>query len=43
MRKAQALTIKRGAAHGHENFVWLWSMAMWVLALVYLLATFSIR
>lgn len=43
MKQAQARTIRQGAAHSHENFVWIWSTAMWVLALLYLLATFSIR
>lgn len=43
MRKAKALTVKRGAAHSHENFVWLWSTAMWVLALVYILGTINIH
>jgi hypothetical protein len=42
MRKSVSRVATARAAHSHENFVALWSTALWVLALVYLLTTFRV-
>ncbi|HZD90230.1 MAG TPA: hypothetical protein VE224_09035 [Pseudolabrys sp.] len=41
MREPIAKTIARRAAEGEFDMVALWSAALWVAALLYLLATFD--
>jgi len=43
MKKVTARAVARQSGLSQEAFVGLWSTAMWVLAAVYLLATFSVR
>jgi hypothetical protein len=43
MKKVIPRAVARRAEISQEAFVGLWSTAMWVLAAIYLLATFSVR
>jgi hypothetical protein len=42
MTQARPRAVDRRASLGQHEFVALWSTAMWLLALVYLLATFRV-
>jgi hypothetical protein len=42
MRKLPSRSVARRTSLSRDDFVGLWSLALWGLALVYLLATFEI-
>ena len=43
MQKFRSRAVAQRAAHWQEDFVGLWSSAMWILAAIYLAATVSIH